>query len=678
MRRYCLLMTVMAALLMLCSCSQELSVTSTDGIKTPVRFSVKVGEMKESGSRAVTRSTDTTTVKESELSNLWVFQFSSTGTYMTSVCLTGFASSGFDVMLIPASASHVYFLANWNNTMLSTFTGTETAFQTLTKTIAAEGDVLFSGTTTSGRRNIPMNSTVQTIDVASTGYADLSSTPIMINYSVAKLNLIYNATAPNFVLRRIRVCNVPTTMEFYPPAVAASTATFPNSGGILSSTTVFNTDYTDVTSNTGVMVFYVPENQRGQSAGNTLERQKTGLSGDYTTYIELVGYTTANDGRGELHYRIYPGADMLNDYNIVRNTQYNVTGNLIGTSPVDSRFSEQALANSYIVAPGQTVYIPVKRANQPSELGIQIPDLMSSSLSPYVYWQSVPGLVTAVMDNASGCMKVTASSTATTAGIIGGNADIGVTTGTGTPAPAIWSWHVWVTSYNPGTTNLTQNGLVWMDRNLGALAACTGTNTVDQTGGLSYEWGRKDPFPGTSSSLGGATTYYNGSTTGTSDIYAVAGQSSVPPYYSLLGSILSPLVYIQGGSTDNDWYVSGTTGHNDNLWGTVKTVYDPCPSGWKVPANGSWTTTGWTNPSATSSATNFGVWTNNGVSSYYPAFGNRGLSGTMGSAANVLCWTSTPGVGRSYSLLVNSGGATTSSTTYGYRAMGLSIRCVKE
>ncbi|MDR0511131.1 MAG: hypothetical protein LBH06_08580 [Rikenellaceae bacterium] len=176
----------------------------------------------------------------------------------------------------------------------------------------------------------------------------------------------------------------------------------------------------------------------------------------------------------------------------------------------------------------------------------------------------------------------------------------------------VWSWHIWVTTYDPSTTNdqYTSTGNkasnapdagtnnTFMDRNLGAL-----NNTPGDTGslGLLYQWGRKDPFPTskvwTSNNEPGIYDE-----TGTaiqinkvrSDMTPNAGNPD-----NLTYSVENPMTFLFGsGSGFNDWY-TGTNvsaNRNDNLWSTVtgtgagttvaKSVYDPCPKGWRVPAYG--------------------------------------------------------------------------------------------
>ena len=56
----------------------------------------------------------------------------------------------------------------------------------------------------------------------------------------------------------------------------------------------------------------------------------------------------------------------------------------------------------------------------------------------------------------------------------------------------IWSWHIWATD-KPAEQVYKNNAGTMMDRNLGAT---TGTPGIKETVGLYYQWGRKDPFLG--------------------------------------------------------------------------------------------------------------------------------------------------------------------------------------
>ena len=150
----------------------------------------------------------------------------------------------------------------------------------------------------------------------------------------------------------------------------------------------------------------------------------------------------------------------------------------------------------------------------------------------------------------------------------------------------LWSWHIWV----PETTISVDDGSLFgtpvMDRNLGALVvAQAGAEPVDSKAfGLMYQWGRKDPYPA-------------GQAIMSSDLYTVAGAESekAPGQITLDESIANPT--LMGHQDNGDWNKDS----DGSLWSDDgKTIYDPCPPGYRVPTsstNNFWgdlsTRTGW-------------------------------------------------------------------------------------
>lgn len=146
-----------------------------------------------------------------------------------------------------------------------------------------------------------------------------------------------------------------------------------------------------------------------------------------------------------------------------------------------------------------------------------------------------------------------------------GNALIAVKDAEGT---ILWSWHIWVVDFDPvATQQKYQSGAIMMDRNLGATSVIPdyqGAETTDYSAyGLYYQWGRKDPFP------------YLGSIVPL-DVVQVSGDS-----YTVDHSVQNPTVASDMWSTEDD------------LWDSSKTMYDPCPAGWRVPDPSAWN--GWIN-----------------------------------------------------------------------------------
>lgn len=133
----------------------------------------------------------------------------------------------------------------------------------------------------------------------------------------------------------------------------------------------------------------------------------------------------------------------------------------------------------------------------------------------------------------------------------------------------IWSWHIWVPASAITSNTYGLFNREFMDRELGALIAPTTESITSQSVGLTYQWGRKDPFPGAGEI---SSTSSNATVAGTSMTVA-AGT------ISLTESIQNPTLY--GFADGNNWMSSS----DNTLWqNDVKTIYDPCPFGYKVPA----------------------------------------------------------------------------------------------
>ena len=154
-----------------------------------------------------------------------------------------------------------------------------------------------------------------------------------------------------------------------------------------------------------------------------------------------------------------------------------------------------------------------------------------------------------------------------------GNAAVAVTD---TEGHILWSWHIWMLDEKISEHTYANDAGVMMDRNLGATSAATGN--IGSLG-LYYQWGRKDPFVGYSviddcidakSSVNFPAHIKSSVETGTIE-YAVS----------------HPMTFIYGtGDFNSDWFYTGDNTVDNTRWSTSKTIYDPCPAGWKVPDGG--------------------------------------------------------------------------------------------
>ena len=139
----------------------------------------------------------------------------------------------------------------------------------------------------------------------------------------------------------------------------------------------------------------------------------------------------------------------------------------------------------------------------------------------------------------------------------------------------LWSWHIWCSEEGWNDHVYPNNAGTMMDRNLGATSA-----TPDDVGafGLLYQWGRKDPFMG-SSSLSTSTIAVS---TGTWK--EVSGSD----YNKMSYAEENPTTFIKTNWTGGN--VPGFAWHTSE---SEKGLYDPCPVGYRVPdggENGFWAT----------------------------------------------------------------------------------------
>lgn len=158
----------------------------------------------------------------------------------------------------------------------------------------------------------------------------------------------------------------------------------------------------------------------------------------------------------------------------------------------------------------------------------------------------------------------------------------------------LWSWHIWVPTDAVSSISseaiTTFIGGAMMNMNLGALEAVPGSGAATiESLGLLYQWGRKDPFVGAA-----AWAKYP-----TRAAVAGAAWRMSAEKVSIATSIKHPdVLYIDPAKDDKD-YKDWNSSSDASLWNNSgsKSIYDPCPPGYKVPVNtGSvWTKTdtGW-------------------------------------------------------------------------------------
>ena len=139
----------------------------------------------------------------------------------------------------------------------------------------------------------------------------------------------------------------------------------------------------------------------------------------------------------------------------------------------------------------------------------------------------------------------------------------------------LWSWHIWLTDAPKEHVYGTYGSM--MDRNLGALSSAI---EEYNTAGLLYQWGRKDPFMGAYSMSANNAVKKGSSATWPSPV-ASSSTTGTIEY-----ATENPMTFITANDQNYDWYYTGDSSKDCARWSNVKTEYDPCPTGWRVPDGG--------------------------------------------------------------------------------------------
>lgn len=520
-----------------------------------------------------------------------------------------------------------------------------------------------------GTPTIMMNAITETPVVDLSGEADLKP---VFSRNYARVSLKLTMGAAGYKILSVRLRNVPVSITLselalgpaYSNIVPANDTIYPYGSPMI--------DYPAVAPASGELddlnlsktfTWYVPRNQQGKSI-STSSDYKNYYAPNNATYFEVIAQRTDNPETAV--FRVYPGANQKDDYILLPNHAY--TSSLlvkgIGSSATpDSRidnfddvgYTESEAANCYILNPapagGRTrkYSIPITHAvtywsenlagygNDPNNV-IKDGDVWQIS----VLWSDdYDSSRQITFDNSGAGTGPNGRFTLNVpAGLPPCNFTVKLTR-SGSDV-ILWSWHFWVTDYNPdafrffaidhdtvyhaevpaGTfTYPVPNGqveryagTVWttgsyanrvmMDRPLGAvenyfteLPVSTNSHTTTTRGHLFYQFGRKDPFPLVSATAGVAQLSYG------SIRFRLSSETGYNDPVPQVQSVLNPSLYytkVSAGTwcSDVDGYTSPYYVWHDpkaiitsvglGMENVTKSIHDPCPPGWKVPVRGAY------------------------------------------------------------------------------------------
>lgn len=652
-------------------------------------------------------------INEDLVSDIWVIQFNGTTTSSTKVYTKyiNVTTSTLGLNLAASSSTNrIVIIANTHNSGFDW--SSVTTYQNLLdkmQTVTTE-DNLYGG---AGNLGILMSGYTDVIVNNITSYPPLQ---IDLTRSVAKVefNLVLNSSC-GVTIDSIMLCDIPS--EFH---IADKLKSIHNTLPTLYPSHI-NTSFTSfkITSDMPVAGgsvktynWYLPRNQKGTNSSTT-EKDKNDVVPYSSSYIKVCGKRTSDSKK--VYFNIYPGANMTNDFNIIPNSKYNISIRLnsVADFSVDTRvedsvvtdYTKLSYSNCYIINPppsGMTRYyrIPVGRVDEywgssQTGYGNNSSNLLSTSNSWTVslLWQDLSNLV-----QTSGTSNITLTKTtglgkndffeiAVPSSAQYGNFVIKIDKGDST----LWSWHFWVTNYNPyysgsittGSTNMVYSvtggevhryaGTSWasggelqnsytLDRDIGQLSSSY-TPSTKLRGTLYYQFGRKDPFPN-------STTLYNinGS---------VVSLTLLNSTSTTANTVNLPMNYYYAGK---DWCSESNSNSNNIIWNdnnvstssTNKSIFDPSPWGFRLPKNGTWSIFTTSN---TTWNTNRRIYSP--ISAIFPANGYRNNKNLSNITTNCYIWSASPfSNNNGYNLLLNISTVTPSGNNT--RDCGFVCRPVRE
>lgn len=314
--------------LILPSCSAEEepiadTTEETDRCKATIRLNVaSFGQTDKVGVRSYVTGND----DENKINDIWVFQYNArTGESLkTPVYLDVFDSNDIDIELTlneGGDKSFVCIVANtekrdWaldgNNIIKPEFDTYDKLLQQVLPDNLSEA-FLSSNLGASGGYTIPMFGVSDSIAIVSKCYV---SVPLIRMF--ARVRVYVDSSYPHELgmkIDNITVSNIPKYCRV---------GTLTPKGGDDEAATYPNIEWTDFDmGDASEAIIFMPENLQGKVEGMSSKQPVADIPNNALAVNLTMSYE--KDGEPRTHiYTVYPGLDMVNDFNIKRNYRYNV------------------------------------------------------------------------------------------------------------------------------------------------------------------------------------------------------------------------------------------------------------------------------------------------------------------------------------------------------------------
>ena len=462
---------------------------------------------------------------------------------------------------------------------------------------------------------------------------------------------VKNSLPENIIISSVQLCSVPNVSYYLVDPQADS---FPSE----KVATFIDMEKVEWTSGktSDSFLYYLPVNLRGRIE-NASEQSKNRHAPFNATYLKVVGTYSKGNKNYPVCYKFYLGKNMYDDFNLEPNHHYTYTFDIasVDYSEDDSRveqwemvdFSDASYesSNCYVLNPGtqpRLFRIPIQQIKTfwGSERKAIYEDDPYYALRGNAEWKA---WVIASDFKLTDKFEITDGegtsdgqpyfdvtvAPSTPGNVIAGNVivAVGPKEGNDNNDKISWSWHLWITDYNPYACMDFGNGLdgtyiypvengdvhryeglYWtynkdhyiMDRNIGAYSADYPED--GKTGILYYQFGRKDPF------------FYFKATTSQYVVGKIElvenGVANTETHNAQIYSIHKPLNFVKGfveagvKEHNNGPWISGNKYNPDKYDSSLawhdpqtvrggvregeKSIFDPCPPGFKVPESSIW------------------------------------------------------------------------------------------